>query len=92
MLNLFADPIYLINTNVGPTTHPYYRSLMLWRHNFKLKVLLESITWDSNDFSGFYNISINAGTWKSTITNHIKDVLFDGVTSQRHTQSKMEAP
>ena len=25
MLNLlFAYPIYLINTNVGPTTHPYY--------------------------------------------------------------------
>ena len=36
----------------------------------------------SNDFSGFYKRSINTGTWKSTITNHIEDVVFDGVTSQ----------
>ena len=33
----------------------------------------------------------NAGTWKSTITSHIQDVAFDGVTSQRQTQSKMVA-
>ena len=45
-----------------------------------------------NDFSGFYKRSTNAGTWKSTITNHIQDVVFDGVTSQRQTQSKMAAP
>ena len=31
----------------------------------------------SNDFSGFYKRSINAGTWKSTITSHIQDVAFD---------------
>ena len=30
------------------------------------------------------------GTWKSTITSHIRDVAFDFVTSQRQTQSKME--
>ena len=35
-----------------------------------------------NDFSGFYKRSINAGTWKSTITNHIQDVVFDGATLQ----------
>ena len=30
MLNLlFAYPIYLINTNVGPTTHPYYTKFNL---------------------------------------------------------------
>ena len=46
----------------------------------------------SNDFSGFYKRSINAGTWKSTITSHIQDVVFDVVTSQRQTQSKMAAP
>ena len=46
----------------------------------------------SNYFSGFYKRSINAGTWKSTITNHIQDVVFDGVTLQRQTQSKMAAP
>ena len=46
----------------------------------------------SNDFSGFYKRSINAGTWKSTITSHIQDVAFEGVTSQRQTQSKMAAP
>ena len=46
----------------------------------------------SNDFSGFYKRSINAGTGKSTITNHIQDVVFDGVTSQRQTQSKMATP
>ena len=46
--------------------------------------LLESITWDSQTiFSGFYKRSINAGTWKSTITSHIQDVAFDVVmTSQ----------
>ena len=56
-------------------------------------MLLESITWDSqNDFPGFYKRSINAGTWKSTITNRIQDVVFDGVTSQRQIQSKMAAP
>ena len=43
-------------------------------------------------FSGFYKRSINAGTWKSTITSHIQDVAFDSVTSQRQTQSKMAAP
>ena len=46
----------------------------------------------SNDFSGFYKRSINAGTWKSKITGHIQDVAFDCVTSQRQTQSKMAAP
>ena len=35
----------------------------------------------SNDFSGFYKRSINAGTWKSTMTSRIQDVAFDGVTS-----------
>ena len=29
------------------------------------------------------------GTWKSTITSHIRDVAFDFVTPQRQTQSKM---
>ena len=28
MLNLlFPYPIYLINTNLGPTTHPYYTKI-----------------------------------------------------------------
>ena len=43
----------------------------------------------SNDFSGFFKRSINAATWKSTIASHIQDVAFDGVTSQRQTQSKI---
>ena len=52
-------------------------------------MLLESITCD---FSDFYNRSINAGTWKSTITSHIEDVAFGVVTSQRQIQSNMAAP
>ena len=45
-------------------------------------MLLESITWDSQTiFLAFTKRSINAGTWKSTITSHIQDVTFDGVTS-----------
>ena len=35
----------------------------------------------SNDFSGFYKRSVDAGTWKSTMTSHIQDVAFDVVTS-----------
>ena len=31
-------------------------------------------------------------SWKSTITSHIQDVAFDGVTSQHQTQSNMAAP
>ena len=42
MLNLlFAYPIYLINTNVGPTTHPYYtkfKALLLKKLDNMLKL------------------------------------------------------
>ena len=41
----------------------------------------------SNEFSGFYKRSINTGTWKSKITNHIQDVVFDGdVTTSNSIQ------
>ena len=34
MLNLlFAYPIFLINTNVGPTTHPYYTKYEIRKSN-----------------------------------------------------------
>ena len=37
-------------------------------------MLLESISWDSQTiFLGFYKRSINAWTWKSTITSHIQE-------------------
>ena len=63
-------------------------------HNVKLKV---NATWIdylrlSKHPPGFYKRPINTGTWKLTTTNHIQDVMFDGVASQLQTWSKMAAP
>ena len=56
-------------------------------------MLFESITWRlPNHFAGFYKRSINAGTWKSTITNRIQDdKSYSHLTLffQRQTQAKM---